>query len=132
MARIGALVAQAREEAIQGYMANFKDTDDYLDLMRGATKEYKSSLKKVNPDFDAEYYDRLILRAEEPQTPAPKDPVGFDQLHPIRIPETAADPSALGEEAVASTSQAPVQLADPPANQSNAPATAQPTNPATA
>ena len=78
MARIRALVAQSREEAIQEYKANFKDTDDYLDQMRDATVKYKESLKWVDPSFDADYYDRLILG--EPQTPAPEDPVGFDQL----------------------------------------------------
>ena len=61
MVRIGAIVAQAREEAVQEYKANFKDTDDYLDLMRDATMEYKESLKWVDPSFDADYYDRLIL-----------------------------------------------------------------------
>ena len=34
--------------------------------MRDATEEYKEQLKKVNPDFDAEYYDKLILKADEP------------------------------------------------------------------
>ena len=74
--------------------------------MRDATKEYKASLKKVNLDFDVEYYDKLILRANEPQTPAPKDPVGFDQLNPIGTPGTTAGPSALCEEAMTSTLQA--------------------------
>ena len=76
VAGIGALVAQACEEAVQEYKANFKDTDDYLDLMRGTITEYKESLKQVDSTFDADYYDRLILG--EPQTPAPEDPVGFD------------------------------------------------------
>ena len=73
-------------------MANFKETDDYLDLMRDATEEYKAQLKKVNPDFDAEYYDKLILEADEPQTPALEDLVGFDQLVLIRTPGTTASP----------------------------------------
>ena len=76
VARIRALMAQAREKAIQEYKANFKDTDNYLDLMRDATTEYKESLKRVDPNFDADHYDRLILG--EPQTPAPEDQVGFD------------------------------------------------------
>ena len=58
---IGELVAQAHEEAVQEYKANFKDMDDYLDLMRDATEEYKDSLKRVNPDFNADYYDMLFL-----------------------------------------------------------------------
>ena len=74
-AGIEALIAQAREEAVQEYKANFKDTDDYLDLMRDATKGYKASPKKVNLNFDAEYYDRLILEVDEPQTLASEDPV---------------------------------------------------------
>ena len=48
VAIIGALVAQVREEAVQEYKANFKDTNDYLDLMRDATAEYKESLKQVD------------------------------------------------------------------------------------
>ena len=82
--RIGPLVAQAYEEAVQEYKANFKDTDDYLDLMGDATAEYKESLKQVNLNFNANYYDRLILG--KPQTLAHKDPVGFDQLNPISTP----------------------------------------------
>ena len=50
VASIWTLVAQAREKAIQEYKANIKDTYDYLDLMKDATKEYKVSLKKVNPN----------------------------------------------------------------------------------
>ena len=89
---VGALVAQAREEAIHEYKVNFKDTDDYLDLIRDATMEYKESLKRVDPSFDADHYDRLILC--EPQTPTSEDLVGFDQLDPIGTPGTAAGPSA--------------------------------------
>ena len=66
MTGIGTLVAQAREEAVQEHKANFKETDDYLDLIWDATVEYKAQLKKVNLDFDAEHYDRLILYADEP------------------------------------------------------------------
>ena len=71
---------------------NFKDTNDYLDLMRDATMEYKESLKQVDPSFDADYYDRLIIG--EPQTPALEDPIGFDQLDPIGTPGTTGSPSA--------------------------------------
>ena len=104
VAGIGTLLAKVREEAVQEYKANFKETNDYLDLMRDATKEYKAQLKKVNPDFDAEHYDRLILKADEPQTPTSEDPVGFDQLDSIGTPGTAAVPSALGEDVEACTS----------------------------
>ena len=65
--------------------------------MRDATTKYKASLKKVNPDFDAKYYNRLIFEAYEPQTLIPEDPVGFDQLNLIGTPGTAAGPSALAE-----------------------------------
>ena len=57
----GASLAKAHEEAIQEYRANFKEMNDYLDLMHNATEEYKGQLKKINPDFDTEHYDRLIL-----------------------------------------------------------------------
>ena len=72
--------------------------------MRDATEEYKAQLKKVKPDFDTEYYDRLILEVEEPQTLTLKDPVGFDQLNLIGTPGTAAGPSALAGDVEASTS----------------------------
>ena len=61
VAGIRALVAQAYEESVKEYKVNFKDTDDYLDLMRDATMEYKESLKRVDRSFDTNYYDRLIL-----------------------------------------------------------------------
>ena len=37
-------MAKAREEAVHEYKANFKETDDYLDLMQEATEEYKGQL----------------------------------------------------------------------------------------
>ena len=104
VASIGALVAKSHEEDLREYKANFKEMDDYLHLIRDATEKYKTSLKRVNPDFDAEYYDRLILEVEKPQTPAPEDLVGFDQLNPIGTLGTAAGPSALVRDAEASTS----------------------------
>ena len=61
VAGIEELVAQARKEAIQEYKENFKDADDYLDLMRDATMEYKESLKRVDPSFDTDHYGKLIL-----------------------------------------------------------------------
>ena len=92
MAGIGALVAQACEEVVQEYKTNFKDKDDYLDLMRDATSEYKESLKRVDQSFDVDHYDRLILG--EPQILAPDDPVGFDQLDLIETPGTVVGHSA--------------------------------------
>lgn len=44
--------------------------------MRDAVTEYKESLKRVDPSFNGDYYNRLIL--DEPQTPAPEDLVEFD------------------------------------------------------
>ena len=39
VAGIGEQVARAREEAVQEYKNNFKDTNDYLDLMKDAMDE---------------------------------------------------------------------------------------------
>ena len=103
MVGIEALLAQACEETVQECKPNFKEMDDYLDLIRDATKEYKAQLKRVNPDFDAVHYNRLILEADVPQTPTLEDPVGFDQLDPIGTPRTTAGPLALGKKAEAST-----------------------------
>ena len=104
-----------------------------MDLMRDATEEYKAQLKKVNPDFDAEHYDRLILEADEPQTPALEGLVGFDQLYPIETPGITVGPSTLVEDADASTSQSIEQLAekpaDPPTDQPTIPPTTQPIDP---
>ena len=60
--------------------------------MRDAIAEYKMALKKADPNFDSDYYDDLILG--EPLTPAPKDPIGFDQLDPIGTPGAAAENGA--------------------------------------
>ena len=49
------------------------DTVDYLYLMRDAVNEYKASIKKVDPTFDCDYYDRLIFG--QPTTPAPEDSI---------------------------------------------------------
>ena len=54
-------VAMAREEAIQEYKDKFKDTNNYFKLMRDAVGEYKMAVKKVDPNFDIDYYDNLIL-----------------------------------------------------------------------
>ena len=106
MEGFGASLAKAHEEAIQEYRANFKETNDYLDLMHSATEEYKAQLKKVNPDFDAEHYDRLILELEKPQTPTSEDPISFDQLDPIETSGNTTGPSIMNESAEASTFQA--------------------------
>ena len=42
------------------------------------------AVKKVNPTFNVDYYDNLILG--KPQTPALKDLVGFEHLDPIETP----------------------------------------------
>ena len=56
--------------------------------MRDVVTEYREAVKKVDSNFDDDYYNRLILG--EPQTPAPKDSVGFEQLDPIGMPGTGA------------------------------------------
>ena len=60
--------------------------------MRDVVTEYKEALKRVDLNFDGDYYDRLILG--EPQTPAPKDPIGFEQLDSIGTPGIATGPPA--------------------------------------
>ena len=89
-AELAGNLAKAREEAIQEYKNNFKDTVDYLYLIRDAVDEYKMSIKKVDPTFNGDYYDNLIF--SEPSTSAPKGPVGFKQLDPIGTPGAAAEP----------------------------------------
>ena len=83
-------LAKAREEAVQEYKNNFKDTVDYLYLMRDAVDKYKMAIKKVDPNFDGDYYDNLIFG--KPSTPAPEDPIGFKQLDPIGTLGAAAEP----------------------------------------
>ena len=61
VASIGEKVARAQEEAVQEYKNNFKDTDDYHDLMKDAVIEYKMVVKKVDPNFDGDYCDNLIF-----------------------------------------------------------------------
>ena len=82
-----------------------------MDLMKDATEEYKASLKRVNPNFDAEYYDNLILEQEELQTPVPEDPIGFNQLDPIRTPGNVAGPSTMDKNVEGSPAQATHQPA---------------------
>ena len=74
---MAAKVAKAEVDAVQAYKDGFKDTMDYLFLMRDAVNEYKASIKKVDPTFDGDYYDHLI--SGEPTTPAPED---SDEVHP--------------------------------------------------
>ena len=57
--------------------------------MMDAVAKYKVALKKADPNFDNDYYESFIL--EEPLTPAPEDPVGFDQLDPIETSGAAAE-----------------------------------------
>ena len=66
--------------------------NDYLFLMRDAVDEYKMAIKKVDPNFDDDYYDNLIFG--EPLTHALEDPVGFDQLDPIGTSGAAAEQEA--------------------------------------
>ena len=68
---------KAREEAVQEYKDSFMDSDDYLEILREATDEYKAALKRVDPNFDPEHYDRFLTQ-DEPQTPTHKNLVGFE------------------------------------------------------
>ena len=68
---MAAKVAKAEMDAVKVYKDGFKDTVDYLFLMRDAVNEYKASIKRVDPTFDGDHYDRLI--SSEPATPAPED-----------------------------------------------------------
>ena len=70
-AEMEAQVAKARSDNMQEYKDGFKDTMDYLFLMRDAVNGYKASIKGVDPTFDSNYYNRLI--SGEPTTPAPED-----------------------------------------------------------
>ena len=70
-AEMAAKVVKAQVDTDQEYENNFKDTVDYLYLMRDAVNEYKEPIKKVNPSFNGDYYDRLIYG--EPATPALED-----------------------------------------------------------
>ena len=87
--RMGERLARAREEAVQEYKEKFKDTGDYLDLMRDVVADYKMALKKADRTFDADYYNNLILG--EPLTLASEDPIGFKQLDPIGTPGVTAE-----------------------------------------
>ena len=62
-------MAKAEMDAVKAYKDGFKDTVDYLFLMRDAVNEYKASIKRVDPTFDGDHYDRLI--SGEPATAAP-------------------------------------------------------------
>ena len=91
-AKVAAKVAKALEEAVQEYKNNFKDTVDYLYLMRDAVDEYKMAIKKVDPNFDGDHYNNLIFG--EPSTLAPKDHVGFEQLDLIGTPGATTEQKA--------------------------------------
>ena len=68
-AKVAAKVAKVEMDAVKAYKDGFKDTVDYLFLMRDAVNEYKASIKKVDPTFDGDHYDRLI--SGEPATLLP-------------------------------------------------------------
>ena len=85
-------MAKAREEAVQEYKNNFKDTVDYLYLIRDVVDEYKMAIKKVDPTFDGDLYNSLIFG--EPSTPASEEPIGFEQLDPIGTPGAAVEQEA--------------------------------------
>ena len=81
---------------------------DYLFLMRDAVNEYKASIKKVNPTFDGDYYDRLI--SGEPTTPAPED---SDEVHLEEAePDQGNAPAQMPAQSTKQQSEAP---AAPPA-----------------
>ena len=67
------MAAKARVDAVQEFKKSFKDTVDYLYLMRYAVNEYKASNKRVVPTFDGEYYDCLI--SGKPATLATEDSI---------------------------------------------------------
>ena len=111
---MAAEVARARADAIQEYKNNFKDTMDYLYLMRDAVNEYKESIKKVDPTFDGDYYDRLI--SGEPLTPALEDSV--------ETPEDKAEQdvsSSAEQEQEKAPDQSPTEPTQQPANAPPAP-----------
>ena len=70
-AELVAKVAKAEMDVVKAYKNGFKDIINYLFLMRDAMNEYKASIKRVDPTFDGDYYDRLI--SSEPTTLAPED-----------------------------------------------------------
>ena len=88
LAGIGKRVAKAREETVQEYKDQFKDIDNYRDLMRDAVAEYKMAVKKADPPSTLTITTNLILG--EPQILTPEDPVRFEQLDPIGTPGVAA------------------------------------------
>ena len=66
-----AKVAKARADTVQEYKDSFKDTMDYLFLMRDAVNEYKASIKRVDPTIDVDYDNCLI--SGEPATPTSEE-----------------------------------------------------------
>ena len=57
--------------------------------MKDAVVEYKIVMKKVDLNFDGDYYDNLIFG--EPLTPASEDLIGFEQHNPIGTPRATAE-----------------------------------------
>ena len=64
-------MAKAKVDVVQECKDGFKDTMDYLLLMRDAVNKYKASIKRVDPTFDGDHYDHHI--SGEPATLAYED-----------------------------------------------------------
>ena len=109
-------MAEARVDAVQEYKASFKDTVDYLFLMRDAVNEYKASIKKVDPTFDDDYYDRLI--SGEPATPAPEDSIEAPEEEVEQEAAQSTDPKQEN-----APDQPPVQSTEQPIEASSVPPT---------
>ena len=112
-AGIAPKLAKAQADSVQEYKDGFKDTMDYLFLMRDALNEYKASIKRVDPTFNGDYYDHLI--SGESDTPALED---SDEAPPEVAEQEVAQPADPVQEATAA--QTPIQPVDvpsfPPAN----------------
>ena len=105
---MAAKVAKAKVDVVQVYKDDFKDTMDYLFLMRDAVNEYKASIKRVDPTFDGDYYDRLI--SGEPATPAPED----SNKAPLEVAKPEQE-NAPAQMPVQPAEQQPEASASPPA-----------------
>ena len=70
-AEMAAKVSKAKADAVHEYKDDFKDTIDYLFLIRDVVNEYKASIKRVDSTFDGDYYDHLI--SGELTTPIPEN-----------------------------------------------------------
>ena len=115
---MAAKVAKAKVDVVQEYKNSFKDTVDYLFLMRDAVNEYKASIKKVDPTFDGDYYDRLISR--EPASPAPE--------YSVEAPKEEAE-QEVAQSVDPEQENAPDQLPFQPAEQPTEAHSVPPSNP---